>query len=348
MTASVSADFAHNSGDYVKALVNILDDFAMEKAHLQENHAALLNILRDFTADKQQLRSMQNAVMNVLEDAHTERLRLQSTEAAILNILDDSSAETDRLQNVQKAIFNILDDLHVEKVELEETRNQLIQSAQDVRASLHEKEILLQEVHHRVKNNLQVISSLLNLQLRPMKDHAAREALRACQARVHAISLIHAMLYQSRDYANVPFSEYARVLAGNIFDTLGTDPSRVSLERAIDDVALPVDQAVPCGLILNELITNGLKHAFPEGRRGTILVELGKAGPGRLQLSVRDDGVGMPVGFDIRQTQSLGMHLICALAEQLGGELEMSGDTGTFFKITFAKDAAGVGSHSHS
>ena len=340
---SVNADRAPNPGQYVRALVNILDDFAEEKANLRENQAALLNILRDFAGERQQLRSTQRAIMNVLEDAQTEKLRLEATEAAVLNILDDSSAEKDRLQNIQKAIFNILDDLHIEKGNLEKTRNQLICSSQEVRASLREKEILLQEVHHRVKNNLQVISSLISLQLRPIKDLVNREALQACQARVQAISLIHAMLYQSKDYANVPFSEYAPILAHNIFHTLGTVPGYISLELAINDVALPVDKAIPCGLILNELITNALKHGFPDGRRGTIRVELGKARWGQLQLSVEDDGVGMPPGIDIRQTQSLGMHLVCALTEQLGGELEMSGDKGTSFKVTFANDEANDG-----
>jgi two-component sensor histidine kinase len=336
---SGNADRAPNPGEYAKALVNILDDFAEEKALLRRTQVALLNILGDFAGEELRLRSMQRAVMNVLEDADIEKLRLQATEAAVLNILEDASSENDRMQNLQKAIFNILDDLHVEKGNLEQTQNQLVRSGQEVRASLHEKEILLQEVHHRVKNNLQVISSLISLQLRPIKDPVSREALQACQARVQAISLIHAMLYQSKDYANVPFSEYAPLLARNIFNTSGTVPGWISLELAIGDIALPVDKAIPCGLILNELITNALKHGFPEGRRGTIRVELGKAKDGPLQLIVEDDGVGMPAGIDIRQTESLGMHLICALAEQLGGELEVSRGRGTCFKVTFADKA---------
>jgi len=292
-----NVELAQSPAQYIKALVNILDDFAEEKAHLKATQAAVLNILRDFETDKQQLKSMQSAVMNILEDAQTEKQRLQATEAAVLNILDDSSAEKDRLQNIQKAIFNILDDLHVEKRNLEETRNQLVCSSQEVGASLREKEILLQEVHHRVKNNLQVISSLISLQLRPIKDVVSRDALQACQARVQAISLIHAMLYQSKDYANVPFSEYARTLAGNILSTLGTVPGNISLDLAIDNVALPVDKAIPCGLILNELITNSLKHGFPNGRRGAIRVDLGKVAKGQLQLSVKATAWVCPPGL---------------------------------------------------
>ncbi len=332
---SVNADRAPDPDHYVRALVNILDDFAQEKAHLQEMQAAILNILGDFTGEKEQLTAMQRAVVNILEDSHMEKQQLEATQAAVLNILDDSSAETSHLQNVQKAIFNILDDLHVEK-SLEETRNQLVRSSQELRASLREKEVLLQEVHHRVKNNLQVISSLISLQLRPITDPASRDALRECQSRVQAISLIHAMLYRSKDFANVPFSEYARTLTGNIFDTAGIAPGRITLDLAIDDVALPVGKAIPCGLILNELITNALKHGFPEGRRGTVRVELKREHNGDLQFSVRDDGVGLPPGLDIQQTQSLGMHLISALGEQLAAKVEMSGDPGTFFRFTFA------------
>jgi two-component sensor histidine kinase len=337
-----------NPGEYSRALVNILDDFTEEKSHLRETKAALLNILKDFAGEKQQSRAMQSALMNALEDAHSEKLRLEATEAAILNILDDSSAEKDRLQSIQRAVFNILDDLNVEKTNLEETRNQLIWSSQEVRTSLREKEILLQEVHHRVKNNLQVISSLISLQLRPIKDLVSREALQGCQARVQAISLIHAMLYQSKDYANIPFSEYAPILARNIFNTLGTVPGQVSLDLAINNIALPVDKAIPCGLILNELITNALKHGFPDARRGTIRVELGRLNSGKLELSVTDDGVGMPGGIDIRQTQSLGMHLVCALTEQLGGELKVSRDTGTCFKVIFGCDGANIDASSLS
>ncbi len=218
--------------------------------------------------------------------------------------------------------------------ERKQARNQLLHAAQELRASLREKEILLQEVHHRVKNNLQVILSLVSLQLRPIEDPVCREALQAFHARVQAIALVHAMLYQSKDYANVPFSEYARILVRNIFSTAGTDPGRVSLDLAIDDVTLPVDKAIPCGLILNELITNALKHAFPNGRRGVVRIELGKATGGQLQLSVKDDGVGMSVGPDIRH-QTLGMHLMSALAEQLGAEFKVVREHGTAFIFTF-------------
>jgi two-component sensor histidine kinase len=212
--------------------------------------------------------------------------------------------------------------------------------------TLNERGVLLQEVHHRVKNNLQVISSLMNLQLRSIKDPPTREALQEAQSRVKAISLIHEMLYQSSDYANVPFSEYARKLTSNVFDVVGVAPGSVSLELAIEDVALAVHKAIPCGLILNELITNALKHGFPNGRRGKLRVQLGKLDAERLQLSVTDDGVGIPAGLDIRKTKSLGMHLVHTLAEQLGAEVEIVREQGTAMRFTFAAgNGSGTGTH---
>jgi len=236
-------------------------------------------------------------------------------------------------KRVEQERENLLVRLQVSSTELE---RRVFERTAELSTTLNEREVLLQEIHHRVKNNLQIISSLMSLQLRQISDRATREALQEGQARVQAISLIHEMLYQSRDYANVPFSEYARKLAANVFSMVGVAADYIALDLAIDDVALAVDKAIPCGLILNELITNALKHAFPNGRHGTIRVALARTGNGKLQLSVEDDGVGMPAGFDIHQTHSLGVHLVATLAEQLGAELEMARDRGTFVKFTFA------------
>src|SRR4029077_1812194 len=157
-----------------------------------------------------------------------------------------------------------------------------------IRDALKEKETLLQEIHHRVKNNLQVISSLINIQLRKLGPGASREPLQECQTRVQAIALIHEQLYQSRDYSRVPCSQYARSLAANVFHAAGVSPGAVSLEVEVGEVALAVDKAIPCGLILNELITNALKHAFPQERRGTVRVLLNQTATGLVKLVVTD------------------------------------------------------------
>jgi len=245
---------------------------------------------------------------------------------AFLNILEDFTAERDRLQSTERAVLNILEDLALEKVRLEGAQEAVVRSEKAIRQSLKEKEVLLQEVHHRVKNNLQVISSLINMQVRQIRGDAARHALEECQRRVEAIALIHEKLYQSKDYARVPFSEYARALAANIFHATGVSPTDVSLTIAVEDIALPVDKAIPCGLILNELITNALKHAFPNGRKGTIRVEINKMSGQRLRIVVSDDGVGLPAGLDSQTTTSLGLHLVRMLTKQVDGVLEVASE----------------------
>jgi two-component system, sensor histidine kinase PdtaS len=205
--------------------------------------------------------------------------------------------------------------------------------------TLHEREVLLQEVHHRVKNNLQVISSLINMQVRGLGEGASREALLECQTRVQAIALIHEDLYQSRDYAQVQFSEYTRHLARNVFLATGVSPETVSLDLAIEDVALAVDKAIPCGLILNELMTNALRHAFPDGRAGTLRVELTQREDGGLRLAVIDDGVGLPAGFPSQAATSLGWHLIRMLVKQLRASLEIEGTRGTQVRLTIPPEA---------
>jgi two-component sensor histidine kinase len=201
-------------------------------------------------------------------------------------------------------------------------------------ATLKEREVLLQEVHHRVKNNLQVISSLINMQARALREGRGRDALQECQTRVQAIALIHEQLYRSGDYAQVPFSEYARSLARNIFAATGVPAARVRLQFAVEEVSLAVDRAIPCGLILNELITNALKHAFPDERPGTIRVELAPAADGGFSVAVRDDGVGLPADLDARAPSTLGIHLVRMLAAQLDAVLAVETTGGTCVRLT--------------
>jgi PAS domain S-box-containing protein len=203
-----------------------------------------------------------------------------------------------------------------------------------------QRETLLQEIHHRVKNNLQVVSSLINIQFSRTDDTASRNSLSECAARVQAIALIHAMLYQTHDYLHISFSEYAHRLAHNVFGAADDAPNsgRISLELAIDDVELHVDQAVPCGLILNELITNALKHGFPNDRHGIVRVELSVASPDRLCLVVKDNGVGLPLGLAPLEAKSVGMQLVRALAKQLHSTLQLEQNEWTSFKLEFSSE----------
>jgi PAS domain S-box-containing protein len=206
-----------------------------------------------------------------------------------------------------------------------------------IRASLREKEILLKEIHHRVKNNLQIISSLLNLQSAHIRDPRALEVFKEGQGRVRSMALIHEKLYQSADLARVDFSEYIRNLAAYLFRSYEVNAGAVTLNVEAEDVLLGVDTAIPCGLIINELVSNSLKHAFPGATRGAINITLRPDGGERLTLCVSDDGVGLPEGFDLLDTPSLGLQLVNTLARQLGGEVEVGDGAGARFSITFRK-----------
>jgi len=186
-----------------------------------------------------------------------------------------------------------------------------------------------------VKNNLQVISSLINLQARQLDDPRARGALDECKTRVEAIALIHEKLYQSKDYARVPFSDYAKSLARGIFEANRPSPSNIALSLETDDVTLPVDRAIPCALVLNELLTNSLKHAFPAGRRGLLRVGLHEH-DGEVTLTVADDGVGISNDVDPAESASLGMQLVATLSRQLDGKLELQRSPGTTVQVTFS------------
>jgi two-component sensor histidine kinase len=174
------------------------------------------------------------------------------------------------------------------------------------------------------------------MQVRRLEAGTSRDALEECQTRVLAIALIHEKLYQSKDYTNVQFSEYAKSLAANVFHALGVSPSDVALELAVDEVPLAVNRAIPCGLVLNELVTNAVKHAFRGGRKGRIRVGLAQLSDGRIQLGVDDDGAGLPDGFDVRNVRSMGLQLVCTLAEQLDAELSVTSRNGASFQLMFA------------
>jgi len=205
---------------------------------------------------------------------------------------------------------------------------------EQIKASLREKELLLKEIHHRVKNNLQVISSLLYLQSKNVSDEQTFQMFRESQSRVRSMALVHESLYQSKDLARIDFAEYIRNLAAYIFRSYGADSKTVNLEVDAEGVFLGIDVAVPWALITNELISNSLKHAFPNGRGGEIRVRLRTEDDRGLVLTVCDDGVGFPDGLDFRDTKSLGLQLVNTLVDQLEGTIEIDGSEGTEFTIT--------------
>ena len=213
----------------------------------------------------------------------------------------------------------------------------------EIRTSLREKEVLLKEIHHRVKNNLQVIASMLNLQSGYLDDAQAQEIFQESQNRVAAMATIHEKLYQSRNMARVDFADYIRDLTTQLLSSYTGSEQDIQLEIVADDIWLGINTAVPCGLILNELVSNALKHAFPFGRQtGQVTVQFQRLPAGRLALSVADNGVGMPAYMDWQQLSSLGLTLVNTLARQIGGRLEVENRQGTLFRVIFPTPLEGT------
>jgi len=204
-----------------------------------------------------------------------------------------------------------------------------------LQASLREKEVLLQEIHHRVKNNMQVISSLLNLQSKHLTDPVAVEMFRECQHRIRTMALVHESLYKSSDLSKIEFGSYLRSLASHLLHFNEVDTRRIRLETALEEVYLDIQTAIPSGLIANELLSNAMKHAFPGKRSGTIELALRPLPEGSYLLSVKDDGIGFPEGIDARKTESLGLQIVSSLIDQVDGRLEILREKGTEFRIVF-------------
>jgi PAS domain S-box-containing protein len=210
-----------------------------------------------------------------------------------------------------------------------------------IRAALTEKTVLLKEIHHRVKNNLQVISSLLNLQSSHVVDEPSRELFKESQNRIRSMALVHEKLYQSRDLSRIDCTEYLKSLAVNLFRSYGGDVRGIDLQVEAHETLLGIDAAIPCGLIVNELVTNSLKYAFPDGDAADppagrkIVIHVQTIPDDSIRLCVGDNGIGFPENTDFRSTTSLGLQLVNVLTDQLGGRVELDRNGGTHFQITF-------------
>jgi two-component sensor histidine kinase len=206
--------------------------------------------------------------------------------------------------------------------------------AKSIKQSLKEKETLLQEVHHRVKNNLQIISSIMNLQSSYVKEEDTMNILMECQNRIKSMSFIHDSLYLNKDLGSVDFQFYIHGLCRNLVQSYSVDPSKIDLQLEIDNVDLSLDQAIPCGLIVNELVSNAMKYAFPEGKSGILKISVQEKA-GRMMMEIKDNGVGVGDGIRLEDIESLGLQLVFTLIEQLDGEVEYSSHQGTKYLITF-------------
>jgi PAS domain S-box-containing protein len=234
-------------------------------------------------------------------------------------------------------VIGMLEDITERKL----AEAQLHAGEERLKAALHEKEVLLKEIHHRVKNNLQIIASLLYLQSDQLKDPDDVVLFEDTQNRVKSMALIHESLYRTGDLARFNFAHYIEGLCSDLLQSYTDGASHIQLHTELDELSFDVDTAVPCGLILNELLTNALKYAFPNGRPGDIHILL-RAEAGHVTLSVHDSGVGLPADLDFQHTESLGLQIVSLLTEQLGGTITLTRESGTAFAVTFPYDARHV------
>ncbi|MBL4716390.1 MAG: hypothetical protein JKX95_07115, partial [Bacteroidia bacterium] len=205
---------------------------------------------------------------------------------------------------------------------------------QQIRKSLKEKEVLLQEIHHRVKNNLQIIIGQLTLQSRKVSDEIALDAFKTSVNRVRSMALIHEKVYQSDDLSSVGFHEYIESLCRDLMRTYG-QKDHIEISIDVDEINMNIEKAIPCALIINELITNSIKYAFPNESKGKITINVKLINENDVKLTVKDDGIGVPKDFDINKADSLGLMIVRNLTLQLEGDLEHNFTNGTEFSLTF-------------
>lgn len=221
--------------------------------------------------------------------------------------------------------------------------NMLGEELQSSTISLKEKEVLLKEIHHRVKNNLQIISSLLSLQSKSIKDSHSLEKFEETRNRVRSMAMVHEKLYESKETSKINFAEYIKDFIEEVNRSYNLTEGRVSLNLEINigksqQNHLEIDTAVPCALIINELISNCFKHAFPGKRKGNIYLNLEKSGGHEYLIQVTDDGIGMPDDINLKESSSLGLQLVAMLAEQIGGDITILSKKGTTFIVKFQSE----------
>ncbi|MDO8871584.1 MAG: histidine kinase dimerization/phosphoacceptor domain -containing protein, partial [Methanoregula sp.] len=263
-------------------------------------------------------------------------LRGKQTVLAIIHDITGRKAAELQLQrynvDLEKGIAERTASLHMT---IDLLQNEVLQheiAEKKLQESLDEKSIFLKEIHHRVKNNLQIIASLLNLQSRYITDEKTLQAIKDSQSRVKAMALVHERLYRSSDISNIDLGDYIKFLGNSLFDFLGAKGKGILFKPDICDIFLDINSAINLGLIVNELISNSLKHAFPGGRRGEITISAEKKDH-TISFVYRDNGVGIPEDFDWRNAESLGLRLVCSLVDQLDGTIELDRTAGTAFTI---------------
>jgi two-component sensor histidine kinase/CheY-like chemotaxis protein len=283
----------------------------------------------EFLTDKEKIHPVP---LILIVNASDEHLGLKAIKAGAMDYVIKSEDHLLEMPRLIKRALCLWEAVH-EPLEREKA----------LEASLKEKELILKEIHHRIKNNFQVVCSVLSLQSQYIKDEEVLNMFMETQDRVRAMALIHEKLYRSKDVGSMDFAEYVENLVHGLFWSYNVDPNRVKLEIRIEEVSLGIEITVPCGLIINELVSNSLKYAFPPEWKGQgkIDVILMKNEDESLDLIVRDNGVGIPQDLQIGHTDSFGLELVTILAEdQLDGSVMLDRSKGTKFQIRFQKKSS--------
>jgi two-component sensor histidine kinase len=265
-----------------------------------------------------------------------EKARLRRAQAQAEAALKQAKDTLERTVEERTAELNALTDkLRADIAQRQQIEQELRASQARLQATLQEKEVLLTEVYHRIKNNLQIISSLLDLQADMVADPQVRALFEDSQQRIQAVALLHESLSQARNVARIPAAEYINRLSTQVFQAYAPPGDRITLSIQADPIWIAVRNAVPCGLLVNELLSNSLKYAFPGDRGGEITIALRATSEEQMVLVVADTGVGFPVDMDFRHTDSLGLQLVCLLTEQLGGTIALDTASGTQWTLRF-------------
>ena len=305
--------------------------FFIKNDYLKAYQFALISRQLSDTLLNQENSRQVNELTAVYENAEKETLIEKLNSANAVSLTEEKSRRTERNYFIFcSVLFGLLAAVAYKALKSNRTKNKIIQQ------SLAEKEILLREIHHRVKNNLQIVSSLLSLQSNYIKDEKALDAVKDSRNRVHSMGLIHQHLYQEQDVTSIDVQEYMAQLADNLFQSYNINGENVVLEKKIAPIKLDIDTLIPIGLIMNELLTNCLKYAFPAGRKGKINLLLQEV-ENRLQLSVYDDGEGLPNDFNTKGKASFGHSMIDAFLMKLDGEMKINSDGGTKVDIFINK-----------
>ncbi|WP_052374109.1 PAS domain S-box protein [Methanobacterium sp. SMA-27] len=270
--------------------------------------------------------------MEINREMFSKLLKQESISEHYESKIFDKNGNIRRLETVLTTIFKGDKPSHFLVISIDITERKL--SEDKIKFSLKEKDILLKEIHHRVKNNMQIISSLLNLQTNYIDDEIALDVLRESQNRVKTMGMIHEKLYQSNDFINIKFDDYILRLVTDLFYSYNIQEDHIKPVIEVDDVRLNIETGVPCGLIISELVSNSLKYAFPKGKTGKLKVSLKKCSK-KYELKVIDNGIGFPEDLDFKNTDSLGLQLVNNLVDQIDGEITLDTIKGTKFKIIF-------------